>query len=161
MHKRLYLLCPTDCLEPIINNTFKYENYFYTSLGNSFASDIETLKGIKELVKNHSIKEIYFVLSKDNKIILDALGNQSFSGIKGLNNFYNEIRKQKKRSKVSAQIGNRQFSVLSYYLNKKVKELQLELNHSIKISGKIYNRNKDMFTNTYANLICLEKHHLN
>lgn len=43
MHKCLYLVCPTDCLEPIINNTFKQEHYFYTSLGNAFVADSETL----------------------------------------------------------------------------------------------------------------------
>ncbi|WP_158447905.1 hypothetical protein [Aquimarina longa] len=101
----------------------------------------------------------------DNQIILDALGNHIFFDIGGLNNFYNEITRQKEHSKTSTQTGNRQFSVLSYYLNKKIKELQLELNNlsnqSIKIKGKIYNRHQDTFTDIYSDLICLNKYHLN
>jgi len=165
MHKCLYLLCPTDCLETTINNTFKYENYFYTSLGNSFVSDIKTVKCIKELVQKHHIKEIYFVLAKDNKIVLDALGDQSFSKITGLNNFYTEIEKQHKRSKIVAQSWNRQFSMISYYLNKKIKTLQLELNNvsnePIKISGKMYNKYQNAFTDIFSDLVCLEQFHLN
>ena len=165
MRKVLFLLCPTDCLEPIINSTFKYENYFYTSLGNSFVSDSETIKNIKELVRKHNIREIYFVLSNDNKIILDALGGQFFSDIRDLQNFYVEVIRQKEHSEVLWQTNNRQFSILSYYLNNKIKELRLELGHlsnlPIKINGKIHNREDHTFKQIYPDLICLEKHNLN
>ncbi|WP_353778374.1 hypothetical protein [Winogradskyella sp. 3972H.M.0a.05] len=165
MHKALFLLCPTDCLESIINDTFKHENYFYTSLGNSFISDTETIENIKELIIQHNIRKIYFVLSDDNKIILDALGGQSFSDIRGLQKFYTEVTRQKERSEVLWQTDNRQFSILSYYLNNKIKELQLELDnlpiHLPRISGKIYFRQKNIFSNIYSDLICIEKHYLN
>lgn len=165
MRKCLYFLCPTDCLESIINNTFKCENYFYTSLGNSFVSDIETIAYIKETIRKHNIREIYFVLSNDNQIILDALGRQFFSGIRGLKKFYNEITRQKEHSEVSWQTDDRQFSVLSYYLNKKIKELQPELrnllDHPIKIRGKIYNRQENAFKDIYSDLVCREKCYLN
>ncbi len=55
MQKRFFFICPTDCLEHTINTTFKYENYFYTSLGNSFNYNRKTIvsyylnKKIKEL----------------------------------------------------------------------------------------------------------------
>lgn len=165
MHKRLYLLCPTDCLESIISNTFKYENYFYTSLGNSFAPDTETLKSIKQLIEKHHIKEIYFILSMDNQIVLDAFGDQNFSKIAGLSNFFIEIEKQNRRSEIVAQSWNRQFSIISYYLNKKIKMLQLELNNlsngPIKIGGKMYNKYQDAFADIFSDLVCLEKYHLN
>lgn len=165
MHKCLYFLCPTDCLEFIINDTFKYDNYFYTSLGNSFVFDFETLIYLKKMVEKHHIEEIYFVLSMDNIIVLDALGDQCFSKIIGLKKFYNEIEKHNKRSKVITLSGNSQLSVISYYLNKKIKLLQLQLNNlsnkSIKIKGKIYNRDQDIFTNILPDLVCLEKYHLN
>ncbi len=165
MYNCLYLLCPTDCLESIINNTFKHESYFYTSLGNSFLFDSETIGHIKDVVKKYNIRKICFVLSADNKIILDALGNKDFSDIRGLKKFYNEIERQKKHSEVSWYTPNRQFSVLSYYMNKKIKELQLELSnfsdHSVRISGKVYNRHEGIFRNIHSDLICTKKYHLN
>ncbi len=164
MQKCLYLICPTDRLESIINNTFKCENYFYASLGNSFIFDSKTIEHIRQVIKKHNIRKIYFVLSKDNQIILDALGNQYFSNIKGLNNFYNEITKQKERSEIASKRSNRKFSLLSYYLNKKVKELQLQLNNLSNqpiVSGKVYSRYQDAFTNIYSDLVCLDKYHLN
>lgn len=58
-----------------------------------------------------------------------------------------------------------QFSILSYFLNYKIKELQLELgsiiNSKLKINGKIYNRFENVFENIHPNLICIEKHYLN
>ncbi len=165
MRNCLFLLCPTDGLEPIIKNRFNHENYFYTSLGNSFIYDSKTIACIKEIINTHNIKAIYFVLSADNQIILDALGNQDFSDIRGLKNFYKEITVQKEHVEETLYTGNLQFSVLSYHLNKKIKKLELELyglrNHSIKIRAKVYNRQEDLFLTIYSDLICLEKHHLN
>ncbi len=165
MRKNLFLLCPTDCLESIVNNVFKHENYFYTSLGNSFVSDIETLGGIQETIKKHNIKMIYFVLSNDNEVILDALEGQFFSGITGLETFYGEIERQKEHSNLSSKTDDRQFAILSYYLNKKIKELRFQLrslfNNPIEIKGQIYDRYDCTFKDIYPDLICLEKHYLN
>jgi len=165
MLKCFYFICPTDCLEHTINKTFKYENYFYTSLGNSFNHDSKTLESISSIIKKHDIKEIFFVLSMDNKIILDALGNKEFSNIKTLSNFYTEISIQKEHSRIAFKRGNHQFIVLSFYLNKKIRELELQLtnlsNLHIKIRGKIYNKDQDEFINIYSDLVCLEKYQLN
>jgi len=165
MQKCFYLICPTDCLESTINKQFKYENYFYSSLGNSFVYDYKTIISIKQIIEKYDIKEICFVLSMDNKIILDALGEQEFSNIGALQNYYNEIVTEKEHSKVFFQERNSLFPLLSYYLNKKINELQIELTHllkkPIKIEGKIYNKHQDSFMNIYADLICLTKHSLN
>ncbi|BAO77036.1 hypothetical protein [Winogradskyella sp. PG-2] len=165
MDKTLFLLCPTDCLEPIINNRFRQENFFYTSLGNSFSLDFTTLEGIKELITKHDIKDISFVTSNDNKIVLDALGKQSFSKIRGLKKFYGELVRQKEHSEALWEKENLQFAIISYYLNYKIKELGLELNrftdYPIKIDGKIYDGQKNTFNAIHSNLICLEMHCLN
>ena len=165
VYKCFYLICPTDCLEQTINKKFKHENYFYTSLDNSFINDSTTIENLKSFIKKQHIKTIFLVLSMDNKIILDALGVNDFSNIGALNKFYKEIRKQKRRSKISLNKGNLQFGVLSYFLNKKIKELEFQLhnisNLPITISGKIYNRDQDKFMNIYSDLVYLEKHHLN
>jgi len=86
MQKCFYFICPTDCLEYTINKRFKKENYFYTSLDNSFVYDAS---------KKHSIREIFFVLSLDNKIVAEAFNDNDFFYFGILNNFSKEIRKQK------------------------------------------------------------------
>ncbi|TYA71657.1 hypothetical protein [Seonamhaeicola marinus] len=166
MSNSLFLLCPTDCLEPIVNRQFNTENYFLTSLGNTFIYNSETIKHIKETIKTNDIKDVYFVLSLDNQIILDALGSQDFSDIKRLNSIYKEFNTQKETITLSLRKGNLQFSVLSYHLNKKIKELNIALGkikvrQALKISGKIYDRSNNTFLNIYSDLIYLEKFQLN
>jgi len=166
MSKCLYLLCPTDCLESVINRRdLRDENYFYTSLGNSVVFNNCTVQHIKMLLKKHDIREISFVLSENNTIVLDALGKKDFLNVRGLENFYNDITRQNEHSKVSGHRNNRQFSLLSYHLNKKIKELDVELNSlhfkRIKINGKIYNRQKNIFNTIYSDLICFNKFCLN
>ncbi len=95
MQKCLYSLCPTDCLETVINNTFRNENYFYTSLGNSVIFSNNTITEIKILISKHRINEVCFVLSNNNHFILDALKNNNFSNIRGLSTFYKEIKKKR------------------------------------------------------------------
>ena len=157
MKKHLFFVCPTDYLEPVINDYFNRENYYYTSLGNSIVFDYDTIYEIENLITKHDIREVSFVLSNDNSVIFDALGNQNFSEISGLDNLYCEVVKQKKRLETSWQIYNHQYLMLSYFLNKKVKELQFKLSDllmdKIKISGKIYNSQEKVFTGIYFDLM--------
>ena len=165
MQKHLFLLCPTDRLEPVINNVFKQENYFYFSLGNSFIVEDNTIESIKQIIKDNHIKEVSFVLSNSNHIVTDALGTQDFSNMRGLRSLYGQITEKKKYSEIFWETDYSQFSVLSYYLNSKIKELQNELgniiNPPLKITGKIYDRFDNIFRNIYSDLICIEKHYLN
>ncbi len=165
MQKLLYFICPTDCLESIINHTFRHENYYYSSLGNSVEFDNEVVGQIKELILIKNIREISFVLSSDNRIVLDALSNQDFSDITGLNNYHNHIIKEKERSEVFWKTLNHQRLILSYHLNGKMKELKLRLNDSffdqLKISGQIYNKQENTFHAIYPELICVEYLNLN
>ncbi|MBQ4821850.1 hypothetical protein [Aquimarina sp. MMG016] len=165
MQKRLYFICPTDHLESVINKAFKQENYYCTSLGNSIRFTSEMVGQINALITTKEIKEITFVLSSNNHIITDALKNHDFMNIRGLANFYNEIHKQKLHSEVLWQTNHRQFLILSYYLNMKIKELHFELSNlsciPVKINGKIYSREENVFKNIYSDLICIEKHYVN
>lgn len=168
MQKCFFLICPTDCLEQTINKSFTYVNYFYSSLGNSFVYDTETIGHLGKIIEKHQIKNIYFVLSTDNKIIENALNNKinsNFSNTRALYDFNSEITKQKEQSKIVSREGNLQFSLLSYFLNNKIKELEIQLssvlNESIKIGGKIYDRELDTFTTIYSDLICLKKYQSN
>ncbi|MEL6942585.1 MAG: hypothetical protein AAFO82_07945, partial [Bacteroidota bacterium] len=103
MKKLLYFTCPTDCLETIINHSFQQENYYYSSLGNSIRFNRIVIKQLTQLIKEKNIEEIVFVLSIDNSIVLDALGDQDFLEIKGLSRFYQQIIKQNKSSETSWQ----------------------------------------------------------
>lgn len=165
MQKCLYLLCPTDCLESVINSNFENENYFYTSLGNSVVFTPYTIQHIKKLITKRKIKNIYFVLSDNNNIVLDALGKQNYSKLRGLNNFYTKITAQKKHTEILWQNDSNRLAIISYYLNRKIKELHFELinsvSHPVKIGGKIYDRFENTFKNIHSTLVCIEKHYLN
>ncbi|MBW1298228.1 hypothetical protein [Aquimarina litoralis] len=165
MKKHLYFLCPTDYLEPVINKTFDQENYYYNSLGNSITFDSEMVGQINRLVQTNDIKEITFALSDNNHIIRDAISNRDFIDIRGLEEFYSHILNQKLNSEILWQTDQDYFLVFSYHLNKKISELQLALNvlHNtpVKISGKIYSKDKNIFEDIYSDLVCVDKHCLN
>lgn len=96
MQNNLFIICPTDHLEPVINSLYGCENYFYTSLGNSFTKDVKTMESLKKLIRRKNIGNIFFILSSDNKIVWDALESQYFRDIRGLNELYAQIEAQKK-----------------------------------------------------------------
>ena len=156
----LNFICPTDCLEPIINDAFTQENYYYSSLGNSITFDSKVVYQLEKLIRKRNIKEISFVLSSDNRIVLDALGNQDFSDVRGLGNFYKKVILQKEQIGLTWKIWDRPSLLLSYHLNKKIRELKLELNDyaidQLSISGKIYNRQEDLFTDIYPDVVCMD-----
>lgn len=164
METCFYFVCPTDCLENTINKTFKHKNYFYTSLGNSFNLESKTLHTIKSIINKHGINNLCIVLSLDNEIVLDALSPKSYPKTKHLNHFYNEVGIHYKTSKLLHK-NNSPFVTLSYYLNKKIKELEFKLsqvnNTTLKIEAKVYNRQNNTFTNVLPSLLCLKKYHLN
>ena len=165
MRKSLFLLCPTDCLESIINMEFSSKNYFYTSLGNAFVSERETTENIKCLIAKHQITNVCFVLSSDNEIILDAMQGQFFDQIKGLDDLYAQIEKEKESSEVMFPTARREFSVISYFLNHKIRELEMGLGNlssqKIDFSGQVYSAFEDSFRPIYSPLACLEKYNLN
>ncbi|MEO9511104.1 MAG: hypothetical protein ABJN84_02620 [Flavobacteriaceae bacterium] len=152
-------------MEYAVNKAFKQENYFYTSLGNSFDPDIVTMEHIRVLIKKYHIGKIYFVLSNDNQIILDALEGQFFSKTRGLKHVYLEITKQRKTSAMWSQTKNPQSMILSYYLNNKIRALQTSLSDVFyrpnSVSGIIYDRDAQVFKTIYSDLICSEKFHFN
>ena len=164
MQKSLYFICPTDCLETIINRTFKQQNYFCTSLGNSIAFDEKMTWEVKKLIDEKDIAEIFFVLSEDNRVVLDATKNHHYSEIRGLSGFYAHIRKNKEQSETSWQTPNLHL-MLSYHLNSKIKELELKFeDYSLKplrITGLIYNRQQEHFYDIYSDLVCVEYLNLN
>ena len=165
MNETLFLVCPSDCLEARINEQFNTVNYFYTSLGNSFNIDQGSFKNIQELITNHSIKNIYFVLSSDNRFILDALERHSIFIDKRLASFYKEIYKHKYLSEKTWITDNEEHLIISHFLNKNIEQLDQKL-HSITtypltIKGLIFDSLNNNFLPIYSNLTMLNKHQLN
>lgn len=165
MNATLFFLCPTDCLESIVNKVYKGKNFICTSLGNTLTFDSKTLEYIKGLVYEQNIKNIYFVLSEQNKMVVDAMEGQTFSQVRGLQNFNQAIRFYKKQSNLFWNTTDLVFLTLSYYLNQKIMQLQLnlstELYQSVNIKGKVYIKSKNTFVDIYPNLVCLTEYNLN
>ena len=84
MKKHLFFVCPTDFLESTISEQFKGDLYFITSLGNSIKFDNDFLDQLKVLLSSQQISEITFLLSLDNSIVKDAMGDQRLLAITGL-----------------------------------------------------------------------------
>ena len=165
MNETLFLVCPSDCLEARINEQYNTVNYFYTSLGNSFNIDQGSFKNIQELITNHSIKNIYFVLSSDNRFILDALERHSIFIDKRLASFYKEIYEHKYLSKKTWITDKEEHLIISHFLNKNIEQLDQKL-HSITtypltIKGLIFDSLNNNFLPIYSNLTVLNKHQLN
>lgn len=165
MNASLFFLCPTDCLESIVNKKYIGENYFYNSLGNNLTLDSITLESIIRLVSRHNIRNIYLVLSEQNKIAVDAMEGQTFPKISGLQNFNNSINQSKKQSELFWKTSEPVFSSLSYYLNQKIRQLQLNLSYvltqSVNLEGKIYIKSQNKFVDIYPDVVCLRDYILN
>lgn len=165
MHRHLYFICPTDYIETVINNRFPQENNYLTSLGNSVNFNLCFVEEINLLIETKQITEITFVLSDNNKLIQDALKSQDFKNVKGLKSFYDAIIEQKKRTKTVWQASDIQISIISYFLDLKIRELQTQLSNrsidGVKIRAKIYYRQKDVFHEIYPDIFSLNHFHLN
>lgn len=165
MEKHLYFICPTDHLEMVIKEAYNSDHYFITSLGNSIALHVDKVDEINALIETKGIGQITLILSDDNRIVLDALGNQEFSDIQGLGNLYVETTKQKTLLKLLWQKSNPDISILSYHLNTKIKELRSKLNNrlvgQIKIDARIYLRQLNAFREIHPDLLHREYYSLN
>ena len=160
MKRHLFFVCPTDYLETVINKHFHQENYYITSLGNSISFNSQVIEEINTLIEAKSITDISFVLSNNNKIIMDALKSENFKSFEGLESFYDRISDQTKRP-----IFHNETSFIGNYLNFKVQGLMPQLNHwlsdKVKVNTKIYQRQTNIFKETYTELIHLENFCLN
>lgn len=149
MSRHLFFLCPTDFLEPVINEVFGCGNTYLTSLGNSIAFDSQMTFEVNEMLRTRDIRNISFVLSDNNRIISDALGDKTFSHIVDLKKFYRNIERQKRHCEEVWSSDYHQFLISSYFLNHKLMQLRAQLNDEFKtrihLSAKIYKRKDHIF----------------
>ena len=90
---------------------------------------------------------------------------QTFPQIRGLQNFNNSINLSKKQSELFWKTSGPVISTLSYYLNQKIIQLQLNLSclltQPLTLKGKIYIKSQNKFIDTHPDLVCLRKYSLN
>ena len=156
MRKSLFFICPTDNLESSIDNAFRHEHYYISSLGNSISFGEKMMEEIKNLIRNKNISTVTFVLSIENRIIKDALGHQVCSTITGMDDFYNGVIRNKKQLDESWQMWNPKLFILSYHLKEKIKEFKFQLNstllNQLSINGKIYIDQDNIFIDLYTDV---------
>jgi hypothetical protein len=151
------MICPTDFIEPIIRQKFDGQKYFYTSLGNTFNIDQNNVNDLIEVVQKHEIKEITFILSEHNKIILDATQGQKYIDIRGLKNNYQKIIEKRKLTHQMWLSYDHHILFLSYFLTDKINILREHLrNHSmptLKVNAKIYSKAYKSFRGIYPEIL--------
>jgi len=144
-------LIPTDNLESTKRDRFNGQKFFCSSLGNTLVIEKEILDQIASIVTKNEINEITFSLSESNRIVLDALSNQHYSDIKGLNEAYNHILPHQKDVKNSWDLNNQHAMILSYHLNDKINE----------INGILFSKFYNGFRQIHPELICINSNILN
>ena len=165
MQKNLYFLCPSENLEAVIEKSFPQENYFLSSLGNSISFSDDFILDINSLIESKGIGKIIFILSNNNRFILDAMKNQEFKYIKELKEYYKTIEKRKVLTIKSYKNKNFTSLITSHILKTKINELNSNLfdwiRNKISIEGKIYDPTKNIFFDVRINIIEPESLFLN
>ena len=165
MQKNLYFLCPSENLEAVIEKRYPQENYFLSSLGNSISFSDDFILDINSLIESKGIGKITFILSNNNRFILDAMKNQEFKYIKELKEYYKTIEKRKVLTIKSYKNKNFTSLITSHILKTKINELNSNLfdwiRNKISIEGKIYDPNKNIFFDVRINIIEPESLFLN
>ncbi|SEL63976.1 hypothetical protein SAMN04487910_2882 [Aquimarina amphilecti] len=69
----LFLICPTDYMENVLNRICSTKAFFYMSLGASFSWDIATQKNLIQLIEEQKITQIVFVTKYSNLFYKEVL----------------------------------------------------------------------------------------
>jgi len=69
----LFLICPTDGMEPILANRFNGQAFFYAALGACFEWDIATQQSLAKLIKKRNIKHITLLMKVTNTFFIDKV----------------------------------------------------------------------------------------
>ncbi|MEM6725128.1 MAG: hypothetical protein AAF598_13905 [Bacteroidota bacterium] len=131
-------------------------------MGHLIHFDQDTIENLDRLIFEKRIQTIHFVLSDDNRIVLDVLGKQRAKNINSLQG----IKPSFEYTPINYHTPDQQFLALSYYLNYKIEAFRQsfkkrKIHHPI-INGKIYFHHQQIFQNIYAKLIDHERiAHLN
>ena len=67
----LFLICPTDGMEPLLVKCFKGQAFFYTALGACFEWDMATQESLKKLIGKEKIKQVVLLAKMSNTFFMD------------------------------------------------------------------------------------------
>lgn len=159
----LFLICPTDFLETILNSRFKGRNYFYTSLGNNIQLEDESTVGqIKRIIEEKEIQQISIVL-KENNTFFDPL-NKRVNIISSVYQLNKEITKSKVEiSKFQNPLDSKKLCI-SNFLNRKLHNLQRKVSYEfpqISVNAILYNENQQKLISVKHDLISQAQFSLN
>ena len=69
----LFLVCPTDFMEPALRKNCQGQAFFYTALGACFDWNLSTQKNLIGLIKRRNIGQIVLVTKMDNRFFRDKV----------------------------------------------------------------------------------------
>jgi len=69
----LFLICPTDYMEPVLAKSFMGQAFFYTALGVCFQWDDTTQESLINFIRKEKIKQIVLLTKMNNKFFMDKL----------------------------------------------------------------------------------------
>ncbi len=156
--KTLFLICPTDFLETTINSRFKGDNYFYSSLGNSFQLSDDLLFGqIKEFLLDKSINRIMLVLKDSNTFFSGKLNESDANSIACIKDIQKDTLKNKTEiAKFSGDLNTQKKLAISKYLNRKTRLLENQLKDefsSINVKAQLFIEADESFEDVFNPLI--------
>lgn len=158
MHKQLFFICPTDYLELVINNNFNCENYFYSTLANSFLFNNDAIGYISSLLEYENIREITFVLSDENNLLFGSLAEDKVFNSNRLIKMKQDILLQNNKLKVLSRGLDANLFLATYFLIKKANSFKNDLNNcwfkdQIRINTKVYITKKKQFRTVEYNTL--------
>ncbi|WP_158250358.1 hypothetical protein [Aquimarina sp. I32.4] len=62
----LFLICPSDHMESILNQSFNCRAFFYMALGANFNWDVKTQENLINFIKDQEIEEVIFIVKVTN-----------------------------------------------------------------------------------------------
>ncbi len=75
----LFLICPTDHMEHVLNQTHGKKAYFYTALGANFCWDLVTQESIIKLIESRNISQIIFITKYTNQFYQEMVTSKGHS----------------------------------------------------------------------------------
>ncbi len=69
----LFLICPTDGMEPILVERFNGQAFFYTSLGACFEWDLTTQENLIGFIKRRNINHIILLMKVTNTFFINKV----------------------------------------------------------------------------------------
>lgn len=154
---RLFLVCPSEFMEPQIRKRFKGNSYFYTSVGMFFNWDKTTQGDIIRVLQRRNISEIHFVGTIDNPYYNGFLHNSILPLLQSeKNNLVPSNTNLKSKTTRSLSAKGKTQLLLANHLARQIIRLKESTylgayisKEVIRMSAHMYDSTQDNFLNAY------------